>query len=326
MAGVTSQTTLAGGVGVAPYSAFSGYSAITAGYTVMDADGYRVINATTAPSALTFSSRSSDTVTFTGAHGMVTGTPIQFTGSGTAPTGLTNYAIYYAIVTSSTACKFATSIENAIAGTAVTLSGDGSGTRTWTCGIGVVLPTAAANAGRVISIGLSYSSPTQMLAIIPEAAGETIDNLVGLTLAFAGDRAELYSDGSKWWSLGGINISYYHYFGYAVGADIATGYVAVARKGAAINIYGVMTMDGSVAGTNQSFSSGVIPVWGRPSKTLGQITTASTSTGFIYRCIISSTGTVTMLPLDIDTNGALSGASFSAAEDVIFGLSHVDVD
>lgn len=296
---------------------------ITAGYTVTDTDGVRRITATTAPSTLTFSSRSSDTVTFTGAHGMVTGTPIQFTGSGTICTGLTNYSLYYAIVTSSTACKFATSIANALAGTAVTLSGDGSGTRTWTCGVGVMLPTAADNPGRVISIGLTYAAPAQMLAIIPEASGETIDGLTGLTLAFSADRVTIYCDGTKWYALSEFYTSYYQNFGYAVANDIASGWLAIVRRGSAVNLSGVWTMDGAVGSTTQSMSN-ILPTWARPSgSTLGQLTTASTSTGYLYRAIISTSGTITLQPLDIDTNGDLGTATFSAAEDVVFGFGFV---
>lgn len=303
------------------------YNAITAGYTVLDDDGYRAINATTAPSTLTFSSRSSDTVTFTAAHGMVTGTPIQFTGSGTVPTGLTNYIIYYAIVTSSTACKFATSISNALAGTAVALSGDGTGTRTWSPGIGVVLPTAADNTGRIISVGISHGSPTQMVALIPESASETIENLVGITLAFSGDRVDVYSDGTAWKMPGGFFQSYYQNVAYAVGADIATAWIAITRCGAAVSVNGIYTMDGAPTAAAQTISN-ILPTWARPSgNTLNLPMAISTSTGYQYRLTISTSGTVSVSALQgAITGGAITSfttKAFSAAEDVVFTASYV---
>lgn len=51
MAGYTSQTSLSGGVAVAPYSAFSGINAVTgANYTILDTDGYSDIHVTTGAS------------------------------------------------------------------------------------------------------------------------------------------------------------------------------------------------------------------------------------------------------------------------------------
>lgn len=175
---------------------------ITASYTVLDGDGYRTIIATTAPSNVTFSSRSSNEVTFSGAHGMLTGAPIMFNGSGTPPAGLTKYVTYYAIVTSSTACKFATSISDALAGTAVTITDDGSGTRTWAPGIAVVLPTAADNTDRRIVVKKSYAAVRPMVAIIPEASGETIDGSAGLLVPVQGDSYEVTAENGIWYVTG----------------------------------------------------------------------------------------------------------------------------
>jgi hypothetical protein len=177
---------------------------ITASYTVLDNDGYRTIIATTAPSNVTFSSRSSDTVTFTGAHGMLTGCPIAFNGAGTPPTGLTSGTEYYAIVTSTTACKFATSIANALAGTAVTLSGDGSSTRTWAPGIAVVLPTAADNTDRVLVVKKDYATSAPAVAVVPEASGETLDGGIGIVISTQHASRTVVCENSLWYVVGRV--------------------------------------------------------------------------------------------------------------------------
>lgn len=86
---------------------------------------------------LTFASRSSDTVTVTGAdshaHNEVqTGQAVFYATTGTVITGLSDDTTYYAIRVTATSFKLATSIANANAGTAITLSGDGTGTQTFT--------------------------------------------------------------------------------------------------------------------------------------------------------------------------------------------------
>ena len=62
-----------------------------------------------------------------------TGTSIVYTNSGgTVVTGLVDSTTYYAIVTSPTTIKLASSLANALAGTAIDLTGTGSGTHTLT--------------------------------------------------------------------------------------------------------------------------------------------------------------------------------------------------
>lgn len=65
-------------------------------------------------------------------HGFITGQKVQLTTSGTLPTGLSLATDYYIIRVSSSIFKFATNPFNAFAGTAVTMSGAGSGTNTVT--------------------------------------------------------------------------------------------------------------------------------------------------------------------------------------------------
>ncbi len=85
----------------------------------------------------TFSSRSSDTITISGADNhahneLQTGQAVFYATDGTVITGLTDDTTYYAIRVAYNQLKLASSIANANAGTAITLSGDGTGTQTFT--------------------------------------------------------------------------------------------------------------------------------------------------------------------------------------------------
>lgn len=71
-------------------------------------------------------------LTTTTAHQYVTGVKGQFTTTGTLPTGLALNTDYYAIRVSATTLKFATSLANAEAGTAIAFTDDGTGTHTFT--------------------------------------------------------------------------------------------------------------------------------------------------------------------------------------------------
>lgn len=72
-----------------------------------------------------------DTITFGAAHGFTTGMKFQLTTTGVLPGGLATATDYYAIVTSTTVIKVATSQSNATAGTAVNItSAAGGGTHT----------------------------------------------------------------------------------------------------------------------------------------------------------------------------------------------------
>ena len=73
-----------------------------------------------------------DVLTTSSAHGFTTGQSIIFNAGTTAPTGVTTGSTYYVIVVSSTTIKLATTRANAIAGTAIDLTAQGSGTNTLT--------------------------------------------------------------------------------------------------------------------------------------------------------------------------------------------------
>ena len=85
----------------------------------------------------TFSSRSSNTITVTGVSNtnnneIQTGQLVNFVSTGTTIAGLTSGVDYYLIRVAYNQFTLATSVANANAGTVITLSGDGTGTRTFT--------------------------------------------------------------------------------------------------------------------------------------------------------------------------------------------------
>jgi microcystin-dependent protein len=85
----------------------------------------------------TFASRSSNVITVTGLTNAAnnefqTGQAVVYHTSGTVITGLTNDTTYYVIRTGNLTFSLATSKANAIAGTVISLSSDGTGTQTFT--------------------------------------------------------------------------------------------------------------------------------------------------------------------------------------------------
>lgn len=72
-----------------------------------------------------------DQVTIT-AHGQVTGSKGQMTTSSALPTGLSTSTDYFIIVIDANTVQFATSLANAVAGTAIDLTNAGVGTQTFT--------------------------------------------------------------------------------------------------------------------------------------------------------------------------------------------------
>lgn len=86
---------------------------------------------------LTFASRSSNTITVTGsdnhAHNEIqTGQAVLYHTSSSVITGLSNDTTYYVIRVAYNQFTLASSVANAVAGTVISLSGDGSGTQTFT--------------------------------------------------------------------------------------------------------------------------------------------------------------------------------------------------
>ena len=85
----------------------------------------------------TFASRASNVITVTGLtntanNGFQTGQAVTYHTSGTVITGLTNDTVYYLVRVSNTTFSLATTLANAQNGTVISLSGDGTGTQTFT--------------------------------------------------------------------------------------------------------------------------------------------------------------------------------------------------
>lgn len=74
----------------------------------------------------------SDQITIASNDTLKTGTAVVMTTTGALPGGLSTSTTYYVIYVSSTAIKLATSRANAVAGTAIDLTSQGSGTHTAT--------------------------------------------------------------------------------------------------------------------------------------------------------------------------------------------------
>ena len=75
---------------------------------------------------------STDIITVTSNDSLNTGSVVVLTTSGTAPTGLTASSTYYVIRVSATTIKLASSLANAIAGTSIDITGQGTGNHTLT--------------------------------------------------------------------------------------------------------------------------------------------------------------------------------------------------
>jgi hypothetical protein len=93
-----------------------------------------------------------NTIAITG-HGYTTAQPVRMESAGTLPTGLAAATTYYAIRVDANTIKLATSAANASGGTAISLTGAGSGTSTiwdstlwqdrlhmWSAGLALVAP------------------------------------------------------------------------------------------------------------------------------------------------------------------------------------------
>lgn len=99
---------------------------------------YRVttVTTTTAQNTVvsnTFTASSSSGLLLTYANDWSAYQKVQFTTSGTLPTGLSLATDYWLVRVSATTCRVATSYANALAGTVVSYTDGGSGTHTLTC-------------------------------------------------------------------------------------------------------------------------------------------------------------------------------------------------
>jgi hypothetical protein len=101
--------------------------------------GVNLIITNSAPAAGTFTADSTTDLMTKTAHGFATGLIVQVSTTTTLPAGLSAATNYYVIYVSANTYKLATSNANALAGTAIDLTTNGTGTHT-------VTPTALAGA------------------------------------------------------------------------------------------------------------------------------------------------------------------------------------
>jgi hypothetical protein len=89
-------------------------------------------HSTQSAAAVTFTAVAATDICTATAHGLVTGSGIQVANSGGAlPAGLAATTTYFAIVIDANTFKLATSLANALAGTAIDITTNGTGTQTF---------------------------------------------------------------------------------------------------------------------------------------------------------------------------------------------------
>jgi microcystin-dependent protein len=106
-------------------------------FNLPDLRSRTAIGAGTGTKIATFSSRASNVITVTGLtnannNEFQTGVLVRYSTSGSVITGLINNTDYYVVRVSNTTFSLATTRANAVAGTVITLTSDGSGTQTFT--------------------------------------------------------------------------------------------------------------------------------------------------------------------------------------------------
>lgn len=121
-------------------------------------------DATTAGNTFTRLSGNSCTMT---AHGQVTGAVGQCTTTGGLPTGLSTSTNYWIIVIDANTVQFASTLAHAVSGTAVAITGAGTGVQTFT-------PTTLATTGAVCKLqvsndGINFSDVTSATVTITSA-------------------------------------------------------------------------------------------------------------------------------------------------------------
>ncbi len=109
----------------------------TSTFNLPDLRGRATIGVGTGTKVFTFASRSSNTITVTGSSNsstneVQTGQAVLYSAPSGVITGLTDNTTYYIIRVAYNQFQLATSVANAVAGTAIALSSDGTGTQTFT--------------------------------------------------------------------------------------------------------------------------------------------------------------------------------------------------
>lgn len=132
------------------------------------------------PSNKTFASTAVNTgnenITIT-SHGYPTGLKVQVSNPGTLPTGITALTDYFVISIDTNTIQLASSLANALAGTPINITAQGSGTNT-------VEVTALAGANVRLQVSNDASSPT-IWSDLTSATNITVDGVVYLSSSMA---------------------------------------------------------------------------------------------------------------------------------------------
>jgi len=135
------------------------------------------------------------------ANSYTTGDPIIFRTSGTVPTGLANNTTYYVIVLSATEIQLATSEANALAGTEINITSQGSGTHS--------LIAKAAIDGYYTTNWLNFQSPGQVKKLAkPSLIFNAKASQVDIELSIAYDWFPAFTDTLR------VQIQSSHIWGY----------------------------------------------------------------------------------------------------------------
>lgn len=136
-------------------------------------------NGTTSAKTFTTVSTTLDTATIT-AHGQVTGSVGQLTTSGGLPAGLATTTNYFLIIVDANTVKFASSLANAVAGTAIDLTTAGTGTQTFTP------TTSGSNVLKLQSSCdlINWADISGMTVTIATSAGVTVWDLATIAYSF----------------------------------------------------------------------------------------------------------------------------------------------
>ena len=114
--------------------------------------------------ATTAVSTTADTITST-AHGLSTGTKVTYVAGGTVLGGLSNATAYYVIYVDVNTFKLASSAANALAGTAIDLTGTGNSSQTFQGDTATATVTVSANSVASITLTATGSAYTSVPAV-----------------------------------------------------------------------------------------------------------------------------------------------------------------
>ena len=162
---------------------------ITLGPTVTSGFTYNLTSTfNSLPTILTFTSSSVENtlINFVNPHGLITGQPVEYQTTGNATGGLSNQAIYYAIVTGSNQIELAATYADAISGTAIALDySKGSGTQTLTP---ITTDIEAASETIIVSIAGAFAVATNPDSSNLGIAGSvSSDDVIDTTKAYLQD-------------------------------------------------------------------------------------------------------------------------------------------